>query len=261
MSQNPDINRKNEETRRINSRPEKVRMARSYNQDCILAYALDILGERWTLLIARELLLGPRRFADLHTGLPGIGTNLLSKRLKELETQQLIEIDGTGPNRHQYRLTQMGEMLRPTIRSLMMWSIKYYLSQPEASESNEVSDLISSNNLNSDSVALAVELFAPFVEPYEHDYVAHLTVDGGQYTLYYMGHDLIARRGQDAPASASLEVSIEQAMNAFRGDISRKSLRASIVSSGREEVVNHIIDCFSREGKHYREKHADKLTA
>lgn len=223
-----------------------------------MAYALDILGERWTLLIARELFLGPRRFADLHTGLPGIGTNLLSKRLKELETQQLIEIDDTGPNRHQYRLTQMGEMLRPSIRSLMMWSIKYYLALPEASE---VSDLISSNNLNSDSVALAVELFAPSVERYEHDYAAHLTVDGNQYTLYYMGHDLIARRGQDAPASASLEVTIEQAMNAFRGDVSRKSLRASIISSGREDVVNHIIDCFSQEGKRYQEKHAKKIRA
>ncbi len=56
---------------------------RSYNQYCGLAYALDIVGERWTLLIVRELIAGPRRFTDLVEGLPGISTNLLSERLPQ----------------------------------------------------------------------------------------------------------------------------------------------------------------------------------
>ncbi|MBY0423020.1 MAG: winged helix-turn-helix transcriptional regulator, partial [Parvularculaceae bacterium] len=47
-------------------------MSRTYNQECVLAYALDLLGERWTLLIIRELFLGPRRFGDLHAALPGL---------------------------------------------------------------------------------------------------------------------------------------------------------------------------------------------
>ena len=63
---------------------------RSYNQYCGLAYALDIVGERWTLLIVRELIAGPRRFTDLLEGLPGISTNLLSERLKELEQQGML---------------------------------------------------------------------------------------------------------------------------------------------------------------------------
>lgn len=58
---------------------------RSCNQFCALSYALDIIGDRWTLLIIRELLAGPRRFSDLIQGLPGISTNLLSERLKGLE--------------------------------------------------------------------------------------------------------------------------------------------------------------------------------
>ena len=63
---------------------------RSYHQLCGLAYALDIVGERWTLLIIRELYAGPRRFTDLLAGLPEISTNLLTERLKSLEQQGLI---------------------------------------------------------------------------------------------------------------------------------------------------------------------------
>ena len=64
---------------------------RSYNQYCAIAYALDVVGERWTLLIVRELLTGPKRFTDLVNNLPGIGTNLLSARLKHLEEWEIIE--------------------------------------------------------------------------------------------------------------------------------------------------------------------------
>ncbi|HLY28683.1 MAG TPA: helix-turn-helix domain-containing protein [Aggregatilineales bacterium] len=64
---------------------------RSYQQFCALAFALDAIGERWTLLIIRELLAGPRRFKDLVDGLPDISTNLLSERLKSLEQQDIVQ--------------------------------------------------------------------------------------------------------------------------------------------------------------------------
>ena len=63
---------------------------RSYNQYCAVARSLDIVGERWTLLIVRELLTGPKRFKDLLEGLPGIGTNLLAARLKDLEKYGVV---------------------------------------------------------------------------------------------------------------------------------------------------------------------------
>ena len=63
---------------------------RSYNQYCPLAYALDLVGDRWTLLIIRELLAGPRRFKNLLDGLSGISTNLLSERLRSLEQQGIL---------------------------------------------------------------------------------------------------------------------------------------------------------------------------
>jgi DNA-binding HxlR family transcriptional regulator len=64
--------------------------ARTYGQNCGVARALDVLGERWTLLIVRELLLGPRRYRDLLDALAGIGTNLLAARLKALEAQGIV---------------------------------------------------------------------------------------------------------------------------------------------------------------------------
>ncbi len=65
-------------------------MGRAYHQYCPVARALDMVGERWTLLIARELLLGPRRFTDLAEGLPGIGASVLTDRLRELERSGLV---------------------------------------------------------------------------------------------------------------------------------------------------------------------------
>src|SRR6266849_4271092 len=64
---------------------------RSYDQWCAVARSLDIVGERWTMLIVRDLLIGPKRYTDILGGLPGIGTNLLAQRLRELEAHGLVE--------------------------------------------------------------------------------------------------------------------------------------------------------------------------
>ena len=96
---------------------------RSYQQYCGTARALDIVGERWTLLIVRDLLLGPRRYSELLHGLPGITTNLLAKRLKEMEAAGLIErIRATTSDAgHSYRLTTLGLGLEPAVQALAQW--------------------------------------------------------------------------------------------------------------------------------------------
>ena len=71
---------------------------RSYGQYCAVARGLDLIGDRWTLLIARDLLLGPKRYKDLLDGLPGIGTNLLAARLRELAGAGLVERAVLPPN-------------------------------------------------------------------------------------------------------------------------------------------------------------------
>ncbi len=98
---------------------------RSYDQYCALAKALDVVGKRWTLLLVRELLSGPKRFTDLREGLPGIGTNLLSDRLKNLKDKDIIEQDELPPpaSSKVYRLTDRGEELENVIRELQKWGL------------------------------------------------------------------------------------------------------------------------------------------
>ena len=97
---------------------------RSYNQYCGLAKALDVVGDRWTLLIVRELLTGPKRYTDLQNGLPGIATNLLADRLTDLEQAELVQRDEAPPPvaTTLYSLTLRGAELRPVIQELGRWA-------------------------------------------------------------------------------------------------------------------------------------------
>jgi DNA-binding HxlR family transcriptional regulator len=96
---------------------------RSYGQFCPIACALDVIGDRWTLLIVRELLLGPRRFTDLQGVLPGIGTSLLADRLKQMEQAGVIQRERLAPpaGAAAYRLTERGEGLGPVVLALATW--------------------------------------------------------------------------------------------------------------------------------------------
>lgn len=96
---------------------------KSYQQYCSVASALDVIGQRWTLLIIRELLTGPKRFKALNNQLPGIGSNLLTSRLRDLEQNGLIVQEAVAPgNNHTvYTLTTSGEALRPAVQALLTW--------------------------------------------------------------------------------------------------------------------------------------------
>jgi DNA-binding HxlR family transcriptional regulator/putative sterol carrier protein len=100
---------------------------RSYNQYCGVARAMDVLGERWTLLIVRELLTGPKRFKDLLEGLPGIGTNLLTARLKDLEGYGVVRRVTLPPPAASrvYELTELGRSLEPVVMGLARWGLTF----------------------------------------------------------------------------------------------------------------------------------------
>jgi DNA-binding HxlR family transcriptional regulator len=107
-------------------------MRRTYGQYCGLARALDMVGDRWTLLIVRQLLLGPARYGQLLEGLPGIATNLLADRLRALEDAGLIERQLS--DRHNavvYAPTPWGGELREPIESLIRWSTPLMVRGPE----------------------------------------------------------------------------------------------------------------------------------
>lgn len=96
---------------------------RSYGQYCALARALDVVGDRWTLLIIRELFARDCRYSDLYDALPGIATNLLADRLRQLQAEGVIEAyDAPPPVRATvYRLTPRGRDLAPALRGLVAW--------------------------------------------------------------------------------------------------------------------------------------------
>ena len=98
-------------------------MVRRYDDPCGLARALNMVGERWALLIVRELLLGSKRFSDLRGGLPGISPNVLSQRLTELADRGIIEKRQLGPptSAHAYRLTDLGHELEQALMALARW--------------------------------------------------------------------------------------------------------------------------------------------
>src|ERR687896_2059432 len=99
---------------------------RSYEQYCTVARALDVIGERWTLLLVRELLTGPKRFKDLLGGLPGIGTNLLAARLKALEGEGIVRRATLPPpaGSNVYELKELGGSLEPVIMALSRWGAR-----------------------------------------------------------------------------------------------------------------------------------------
>ena len=103
-----------------------MRTKRSYDDGCAMAHALDLIGERWALMVIRELMLGPKRFTDLRAGLPGISPNVLTQRLEELERTAIVR-------RHKlpapaaawvYELTDWGAQLEPAIMALGRWAAR-----------------------------------------------------------------------------------------------------------------------------------------
>lgn len=99
---------------------------RSYGEACRFAYALDLVGERWALLVVRELLLGPKRFTDLRAGLPHASPNILSERLRELEQAGVVNRRKLPPPvaSQVYELTPWGEELEPVVTKLGAWGAR-----------------------------------------------------------------------------------------------------------------------------------------
>ncbi|MEU2153556.1 helix-turn-helix domain-containing protein [Streptomyces sp. NPDC019396] len=107
------------------SSPPRTARRRSYDQYCAAARALDAVGDRWTLLIVRELLAGPRRYTDLHADLPGVSTDVLASRLKDMERDGLaVRHRLPAPvSAYVYELTPRGHELLPVLTALAEWGV------------------------------------------------------------------------------------------------------------------------------------------
>jgi DNA-binding HxlR family transcriptional regulator len=120
-------------------------MARTYGDGCAIAHGLDLIGERWALLVIRELVLGPKRFTDLKRGLPNASPNVISDRLRELERAGIVERDTLPPpaGARVYTLTGWGRELEPIVMAVGRWAARSPSSVP-------------SGPIGTDSIALAL---------------------------------------------------------------------------------------------------------
>ena len=101
-------------------------MRKTYDQYCPVAHALDLVGDRWALLVVRELMRGPQRYTDLVEHLPGIGTNILAARLRDLEAGGIVAKRRLPPPAASrvYELTEYGLGLKPALRELAIWGAR-----------------------------------------------------------------------------------------------------------------------------------------
>jgi DNA-binding HxlR family transcriptional regulator len=169
-------------------------MTRTYGQACLIARALDVLGERWTLLIVRQLGLGPHRFSDLLAALEGIGTNLLSERLKQLQAYDVITktgLAGSG-SAQAYVLTERGGQLTPVLRALADWAAELPAAPKQFQRRTEWALLAMR--------AAAEQPGARF------DTVTELHLDGEWFWVFGDGSHVQLRAGQ-APVRAGLVLS------------------------------------------------------
>ncbi|MCA9955999.1 MAG: transcriptional regulator [Anaerolineales bacterium] len=111
-----------------------------YGQYCPIAKAVEILGDRWTLLIVRDLLTGTHHFNELERGLPGISRGLLADRLRRLQRLELVEKVEleNGRQRTAYYLTQAGQELKTVVDSLLVWGARWAFEEPEEDELDPV---------------------------------------------------------------------------------------------------------------------------
>lgn len=183
---------------------------RSYHQYCGLAYALDIVGERWTLLIVRELIPGPRRFTDLLDGLPGISTNLLSERLKSLEQQGLLSRRVLPPPAGStvYELTALGQALEKTLIELGKWGSQFV---PTSAEDDSL--------LNVGSYALTLKTFFRPEQAQEVNETYQLHIDDEVLQVHITAGDLRVRQGEALDADVIFHTDIPSYLGMLTGQI------------------------------------------
>lgn len=163
---------------------------RSYKQFCGVAKALDVVGERWTLLLIRELMPGGRRYTDLLRGLPGITTNLLAKRLQHLESHGLVARRAlpVPASSTVYELTERGRALEPAVLALGAFGAAYLVDPADDRTSHRW---------------LMVSLSRRFSDPDPTPFSVALRVLDTHYTVRWDGVRLRARDGE-RPADAQV---------------------------------------------------------
>jgi DNA-binding HxlR family transcriptional regulator len=208
---------------------------RGYGQYCGFARALEVVGERWSMLVIRDLLVGPKRFTDLHRGLPGIPTNILTSRLKELEEAGIVRRRALArPERAiVYELTEYGAELEDVVIGLGRWGAKQ-LGDPRPDEVVTVDSMITAFRTTYQPKA-AKGVHTSF-ELRMGDIVLHIKVDDGRIQV-----------GAGPLADAQLKIEAGPAVKAL---LNREMTPAEAIKSGavgltgNKKLLSTFVDLF-----------------
>jgi DNA-binding HxlR family transcriptional regulator len=206
---------------------------RSYREYCAVARSLDLLGQRWTLLIVRDLMLGPQRYTDLHEGLPGIATDMLTARLRMLEAEGLVrrrEMPPPAPATV-YELTEAGRGLGPVVRALGEVGLRL-LDSPAPGEPINPGPVVMSLNLTFRGGELA--------ETYG------LEVDGRHFTVAVDRGTLRTERGVAADPVATFRTDARTLVALLRGetDPGRALREGRVEVEGDPEALGRFATAF-----------------
>ena len=211
-------------------------MSRTYDQYCPVARALELVGERWTLLVARELLLGPRRFTDLMTGLPGISANVLAGRLKDLEEQGMVARRTLAPPAASavYELTPEAAGLVSVLAAMAEWGMTM-LGEPRAHD-----------EVRGEWIVLGLAVTAPAPD----------VADGATYELHIDGEvlhvqvrdgNLQPHQGpaDDPDAVLTMDATALADVSAGRLDVDDALAAGRVTVEGDEDAARRLLTSFS----------------
>jgi DNA-binding HxlR family transcriptional regulator/putative sterol carrier protein len=208
---------------------------RTYNDGCAAAHALDLVGERWALLVVRELLLGPKRFTDLRAGLPHASPNVLAQRLRGLEEAGIVRRRRLPPPAASkiYELTDWGEELEPVIIRLGRWGARSPLRVDDAP-------------LGVDSLILSLRtMFDPRVaEGFEASY--ELRIGEDRFRAEVTGGSFEVERGSVERPDATIEAGSATLAELVYQDLPlAEALRSGVVKiEGDEAAVERLFTLF-----------------
>jgi DNA-binding HxlR family transcriptional regulator len=207
---------------------------RTYGEACRFAYALDLLGERWALLVVRELLLGPKRYTDLEKDLPNVSPNTLSERLRELEERGIVRRRRLPPPAATwvYELTEWGMELEPVVTQLGAWGARAPVP-PVAQEIGAGSVVLALRSLYDPEAAGALSASYALRLSGE-DF--HVDVSGGQIEL---------GRGGAAEPEVTIEAEPEVMVGLLTGQLGLEEARgAGAVVDGEKKAIARFLSLF-----------------
>ncbi|HVX42792.1 MAG TPA: winged helix-turn-helix transcriptional regulator [Mycobacteriales bacterium] len=196
---------------------------RSYGDACGMARALDVVGERWAVLVVRELTLGPRRFSDLRRSLPNASSNLLSDRLRELRQHGVLERRRLAPPAASwvYELTELGRRLEPILIELGKWGLSFPPPEPSGLSATSVLLYLRSHirpQPGMDPVTVGVEL------------------DDQLWTVRVTAAKAVVTAGEPARC----DVSVHSDPASFDAVLHRPSLLRKAIAGGRVKVSGNL---------------------